>query len=101
MQLMPIKALEALEEAELEDGQFGGYASGVAGTDGTGSGGGGQRNHNSGGATGGDGVVIIKFPASLNITIGSSLSATTDSASVSGFKITTFTSGDDDISFSN
>ena len=79
----------------------GGYASGVAGTDGTGSGGGGQRNHNSGGATGGDGVVIIKFPAALNITIGGNLSATTDSASVSGFKITTFTSGEDDISFSN
>lgn len=73
----------------------------TAGTDGLGGGGGGARAHSANGAAGGDGVVILKYPSSISITIGSSLTATTDSSSVSGFKITTFTSGDDDISFSN
>ncbi len=69
------------------------------GTDGLGGGGGGARAFSEGGAAGGDGVVILKYPSSVSITIGGSLTATTDSSSVSGFKITTFTAGTDDISF--
>ena len=72
----------------------------TAGTDGLGGGGGGARAHTANGSAGGDGVVILKYPISLSITIGGGLTATTDSSSVSGFKITTFTAGTDDISFS-
>ena len=71
------------------------------GTDGKGGGGGGGRgNTSAAGASGGDGVVILKYPDSFTLNIGSSLTSSTDSSSVSGFKITTFTAGDDNISLS-
>lgn len=71
------------------------------GADGKGGGGGGGRGVTSAtGAAGGDGVVILKYPDSFTLNIGSSLTSSTDSSSVSGFKITTFTAGDDNISLS-
>lgn len=68
----------------------GGGTGGVAGTANTGGGGG----H---GAAGGSGVVIIKYPDSITLTIGAGLSSSTSSAG--GFKVTTFTAGTDTVSF--
>lgn len=71
---------------------------GTANTGGGGGGGTGSMSGNNSGA-GGSGVVVIKYPDSLNITVGSSLTSSTDTSSVSGFKITEFTAGSDSIQF--
>ena len=86
-----------------------GTANGTAGTGGggahsngtanTGGGGGGASWNNSSGRSGGSGIVIIKYPDTLTLTVGSNLTSSTDT-SVSGFKITTFTAGSDTISWS-
>ena len=64
---------------------------GGAGVVNTGGGGGGGV----GGGAGGSGVVILKYPDTYIITIGSNvgLTYTTDSNTVPGFRITTFTAG--------
>ena len=82
------------------DGGGGAGASGsvnpTAGTVNTGGGGGGG-NHTRSGAAGGSGIVIMKYPSSITLTIGGGL---TSSTSTSGnFKITTFTAGTDTVSF--
>jgi len=68
--------------------------SGTANTGGGGGGGGYARV----GASGGSGVVILRYPSSLSITIGAGLTAST--ATVGNNKVTTFTAGTDTISFS-
>jgi hypothetical protein len=68
----------------------GGGAAGTAGTVNTGGGGG----H---GAAGGSGVVIIKYPDTISLTIGVGLTSSTTSAG--GFKVTIFTAGTDTVSF--
>ena len=82
-------------------GNGGGGNCGSSGTANTGGGGGGGTGAFSGtnSGNGGSGVVIVKYPDSLNITVGGSLTSSTDSSSVSGFKITTFTAGEDNISW--
>lgn len=82
------------------DGGGGGNPTAVTATAGTantgGGGGGGGQNGSpdprSGGA-GGSGVVILKYPDTLTLNIGPRLTSTTTSAG--GFKVTTFTAGDD------
>jgi hypothetical protein len=49
--------------------------------------------------TGGSGIVIIKYSDIYTLTIDPGLTATTDSSSVSGYKITTFTAGTGNIVF--
>ena len=69
---------------------------GTSGTNNTGGGGGGSAGANNGGA-GGSGVVILRYPNTYTISETTSpavLTFTTDSVSVSGYKITTFTSGE-------
>jgi hypothetical protein len=67
---------------------------GTNGTDGFGGGGGGAYgNGGSNGGSGGDGVIILRYPSSVILTNpGGGLSFTTDSTTVSGTLITTFTS---------
>ena len=60
-------------------------------------GGGGGGNYSRPGGAGGSGVVIIKYPADVSLTIGAGLESETDSVSVPGYKITTFTAGSDTI----
>jgi len=79
-------------------GGGGGTANSTAGTAGganKGSGGGGAANQNSG--AGGSGIVILKYPQAVTLTIGAGLESETDSVSVPGYKITTFTAGSDTI----
>lgn len=80
-------------------GSGGGGAANVSGTANTGGGGGGGVGSSGGGGAGGSGVVIIKYPNTLNITVGGNLTSSTDTSSVPGFKITTFTAGEDTISW--
>jgi hypothetical protein len=47
---------------------------------------------------GGSGIVIIKFPDTLNITVGAGLTSSTNTSG--GFKIVSFTAGRDFVSFS-
>jgi hypothetical protein len=61
------------------------------------TGGGGGGGTTSPGGAGGSGVVIVKYPDNVTLTIGAGLTSTTSSAG--GFKITTFTAGTDVISF--
>jgi hypothetical protein len=75
----------------------------VAGTVNTGGGGGaGGTPNNSGGSArtggaGGSGLVILKYPSSITLSIGGGL---TSSTSTSGdFKTTIFTAGTDSVSF--
>ena len=66
------------------------------GTANTGGGGGGGVGNSGNGGTGGSGVVIIRYPDSYTVTETTSpavLTFTTDSSSVSGYKITKFTAG--------
>lgn len=64
----------------------------------TGGGGGGNFNGVSG--AGGSGVVILRYSAEHTLTIGAGLTSTTDSVTVPGYKITTFTAGTDTVTFS-
>ena len=72
---------------------------GSAGTANTGGGGGGSAGNNTGyyGGAGGSGVVILRYPNTKTITIGSGLTGTT--ATSGSDKITTFTAGTGTISF--
>ena len=77
----------------------------TSGSPNTGSGGGGNGLNASGNlqgssGAGGSGVVIIKYLNNLTISNpGGGLTFTTDSASVAGYKITTFTAGTGTVSF--
>jgi hypothetical protein len=51
------------------------------------------------GATGGSGIVILKYPDARTITIGAGLTGTT-AAPAGGFKVTTITQGTGNVSFS-
>ena len=70
----------------------------IAGALNTGGGGGGGSQNSSTvttypGAAGGSGVVILKYPDTYDLTIDAGLTSTTDSSTVAGYKITTFTAG--------
>jgi hypothetical protein len=72
--------------------------SAIAGASNTGGGGGGGSQNSSTvatypGAAGGSGVVILKYPDTYDLTIDAGLTSTTDSSTVAGYKITTFTAG--------
>jgi hypothetical protein len=71
------------------------FTNATAGTVNTGGGGGGGRIGNA--ANGGSGVVILKYPDSITLTIGGGLTSSTSTAG--GFKTTTFTAGTDTVSF--
>jgi hypothetical protein len=60
-------------------------------------GGGGGASSSSTSPGGGSGIVIIKYPDTISLTIGAGLTASTSSAG--GFKITSFTAGTDVVSF--
>jgi len=51
-------------------------------------------------ASGGDGVVILRYPDAYSIQVGVGLTSAVDSTSVPGYKIETFTSGSGTITFS-
>ena len=78
----------------------GGTGGGGAGTTGTGTagtvntGGGGGGGQTAGGA-GGSGVVILKYPDTLTLTVGAGLTSSTSTAG--GFKVTSFTAGSDTV----
>ena len=68
------------------------------GTANTGSGGGaGGYSTNFANGTGGSGIVIVRYPNTLTITVGSGLTSTTTTTGTD--KVTTFTAGSDNISF--
>jgi hypothetical protein len=69
----------------------------TAGTANTGGGGGGGKYVSTGGA-GGSGIVILRYPNTYTITVGGSLTSST--ATDGDYKVTSFTAGSDDISFS-
>ena len=77
---------------------IGGNGGGVAGTTNTGSGGGGGSQTSNDGGNGGSGVVILRYPNIYTVTIGAGLTGTT--ATDGSDKITTFTAGTGNISFS-
>jgi hypothetical protein len=74
-------------------------ANGNPGTANTGGGGGGSGStgSNQTGGNGGSGIVIIKYPDSISLTIGGGLTSSTTTSG--GFKVTSFTAGTDVISF--
>jgi hypothetical protein len=75
----------------------------VAGTVNTGSGGGAGgsptlfANASRAAAAGGSGLVVLKYPSGVTLTIGAGLTSTTSTAG--GFKTTIFTAGTDTVSF--
>ena len=83
-------------------GVTGNGSNGGAGTANTGGGGGGAGNN--GGATlgaggpGGSGVVILRYPNSLTISVGAGLTSSTFTQGTN--KVTIFTAGDDTVSWS-
>jgi len=72
-------------------GSGGGGNEGSAGTANTGGGGGAR-------STGGSGIVIVRYPNTFTITVGSGLTSST--TTVGSDKVTTFTAGSDTVSFS-
>ena len=72
----------------------GGTANGNGGTN---LGGGGAGGAGRGGGTGGSGVVILRYPSNLTITIGAGLTGST--ATVSSNKVTTITAGSGNVSW--
>ena len=62
-----------------------------------GGGGGGISSGNAAGGAGGSGIVIVKYPDWITLTIGASLTSST--ATAGGYKITSFTAGTDTVSF--
>jgi hypothetical protein len=68
-----------------------------AGATNTGSGGGGGSAGGRPGASGGSGIVIVRYPSTYTITIGAGLTGTT--ATVGENKVTTFTAGTGQVSF--
>ena len=82
-------------------GGAGAYLSNTPGVDGsanTGGGGGGGQYTAQAGGSGGSGVVIIRYPNAYTVTIGAGLTGTT--ATDGTDKVTTFTAGTGNISFS-
>jgi hypothetical protein len=77
-------------------GQSGGSGSSASAN--TGSGGGGGANAGGGGGNGGSGIVILRYPNTKTITIPGGLTATTTTDGSD--KVTTFTAGTGNISFS-
>ena len=77
---------------------IGGNGGGGAGTANTGSGGGGGSQTSNDGGNGGSGVVILRYPNTYTVTIGSGLTGST--ATDGSDKVTTFTAGTGNISFS-
>ena len=65
---------------------------------GAGGGGGSGADNQRGGAPGGSGIVIIRYPNSYTITVPAGLTATTDS-SISGVRVTKLTAGTGNIQF--
>jgi len=74
-----------------------GNATATSGTANTGGGGGGSGSGTPNGinGAGGSGVVIIKYPDTITLTIGAGLTSST--ATAGGFKVTTFTAGFDTV----
>lgn len=72
-------------------------SNGIVNTGGGGGGAGGLDPTVRIGGNGGSGIVIIKYPDTLTLTIGGGLTSST--ATAGGFKTTTFTAGTDVISF--
>ena len=79
-------------------GGLGGGGSNSVGQINTGGGGSGGPV-NALGYNGGSGVVIIKYPDTLTISVGAGLTSNTPPAA-GGYKVTTFTAGSDTVSFS-
>ena len=83
-------------------GGSGGGGAGSSGTGNAGAGnygaGGGGGGNNIDGSAGGSGIVILKYPDTITITIGAGLSGSTGSPS-GGFKVTTITSGTGNVSW--
>jgi hypothetical protein len=83
-----------------------GLLPGAAAIPNTGGGGGGgsdlsgPSDTGQSGGDGGSGVIILKYPSNYSITSSGTLVSNTDSTTVSGFKITTFVTGNGSISFS-
>ena len=71
---------------------------GTAGTANTG-GGGGAGGHSASGGNGGSGVVVLRYPAAFNITVGSGLTSSDANTTVGSDKYTTITAGNGNISF--
>jgi hypothetical protein len=80
-------------------GNGGRSTTGFAGTVNTGSGGGGGgvSGVSLAAGAGGSGIVIIKYPDDITLSIGAGLTSSTTSSG--GFKITSFTAGTDTVSF--
>lgn len=80
-------------------GSGGGGGAGTAGTvnTGGGGGGGGGTSPTTVGGAGGSGVVILKYPDTITLTIGAGLTSSTTTAG--GFKVTQFTAGTDTVTF--
>lgn len=75
-----------------------GASAGTSATVNTGGGGGGSGYSTAtAGGNGGSGIVVIKYPDSITLTIGGGLTSST--ATAGGFKTTTFTAGTDTVSF--
>jgi hypothetical protein len=75
-----------------------GSGTGAAGAPNSGNGGGGGQNAGGAGANGGSGVIILRYPSAYTVTIGSGLTGST--ATDGSDKVTTFTAGTGNISFS-
>jgi hypothetical protein len=71
---------------------------GTVNTGGGGGGGGGNTSPNADGKNGGSGVVILKYPDFMTITIGAGLTGTTAAPS-GGFIVTTITAGTGNVSW--
>lgn len=64
----------------------------------TGSGGGGAGGAGAGGGSGGSGVVVLKYPENISLSVTSGL--VHDTATSGGFSVTTFTAGTGTVTFS-
>jgi hypothetical protein len=58
-------------------------------------GGGGGAGYGATAGTGGSGIVVLKYPDSVTLTIGGGLTSSTTTSG--GFKITSFTAGTDTV----
>jgi len=77
-----------------------GVGYGVGGNNGApNTGNGGYGADGTDGGTGGSGIVILRYPEKYTLLIEPGLTFTTDTSTVPGFKITTFTAGTGDVTF--
>ena len=86
-----------VSDNDSDDGSQGSRRNGQNGTANTGGGGGGRGSYHFTQYNGGSGVVIVRYPNTLTITVGSGLTSTTTTTGTD--KVTTFTAGSDNISF--